>query len=290
MKPGIYENLPFEQYLDIDAISNTALGNMALSPRHYLHCVELDRCKPLVLGSLVHCGRFEPMAIAERYAVMPDFHLDKENVTGNGELSTSKSTRYTKARTAEFVHANQDKEVVSAGWYQEAKDIVSSLYSDLPSRTILAADQYELTLVWEDAETGLLCKARLDAVKHSCHIADLKTTADLSGFANSFYRYGYYRQAAHYQEGWARLTGEILSFWITAVEKSKPFCVMTAPVAQSSIEFGFNERAELLAKIVECEQAKHWPGPESPDEWRIPEWAEAKQPLDLIINGEKVSI
>jgi len=290
MKPGIYENLSFEQYLDIDAISNTALGNMAISPKHYYHAVALDRCKPLVLGSLVHCGRFEPMAIAERYAVMPDFHTDEANATDKGEKSTSKATRYYKAKTAEFTQANRDKEIVSAEWYQEAKDIVASLYCDGLSRTILAADHFELTLVWRDIETNLLCKARCDAVRRGSHIADLKTTAELASFKKSFFNYGYYRQAAHYQEGWATLTGEILPFWITAVEKAKPYCVQTAPVADAAIEFGKQERTRLLEQIAECQAANDWPGPPSPDEWCVPEWAANSEPVELLINGEKVSI
>lgn len=290
MNPGIYENLPFTDYLDIDAISNTALGNMALSPRHYFCAVELERSKPLVLGSLVHCGRFEPMAVAERYAVMPDYHLDENNITGTGEKSTSKTTRYYKQQAAAFQAACRDREVVSAEWYDEAKSIVASLYADEASRNALAADDYELTLVWEDIETGLLCKARLDAVKRGTHLADLKTTAELATFAKSFHRYGYYRQAAHYQEGWAVLTGEILPFWITAVEKSKPFCVATAQVGEEAIEFGRDERVKLLRQIVECERTNSWPGPPAPEFWTVPEWVLNAEPVDLIVAGEKVSI
>lgn len=290
MKPGIYENLPFTDYLDIDAISNTALGNMAKSPRHYFYAVELERSKPLVMGSLVHCGRLEPLSIAERYAVMPDYHLDPANTTDKGEPSTSKATRYCKQHTAAFIAANDRKEVVAEEWYAEAKGIVEALHADQASRGILAADKYELTLVWNDSETGLLCKARLDAVKAGCHLADLKTTIDLESFAKSFYRYGYYRQAAHYQEGWATLTGEILPFWITAVEKSKPYCVQTAPVHEEAIEFGRDERAKLLQQIVECERTNSWPGPSAPSAWHVPEWAQNAEPVDLIFNGEKVSI
>lgn len=290
MKPGIYERLDFAEYLAIDAISNTALGNMARSPRHYRNAVELERAKPLVIGSLVHCGRLEPLAIAERYAVMPDYHLDPGNKTGGGEESTSKATRYVKELTAKFCEANRDKEIVSRDWYAEARAVVESLHADTDSLAALSADAYELSLVWEDDTTGLPCKARLDAVKHGSHITDLKTTADLTTFGKSFFRYGYYRQAAHYQDGWATLTGEVLPFYLSVVEKCQPYCVQTARVSDAAISFGREERQRLLTQIVECQANEEWPGPAAPAEWTLPEWATAGAPLDLIVNGEKVSL
>lgn len=293
MKPGIYDNLSFADYLAIDAISNTSLGLVERSPRHYRERVELESCKPLVLGSLVHCGRLEPLAIGERYAVCPDYHLDDANLTTSGDVSRSSTTKYVKAKVAEFAEANRDKEVVPRDWYQEMVAIVTSLHGDTRANELLnAAGRVELTLVWEDDSTGLLCKARIDKEAASIgKFADLKTCADLQAFERSIARYGYHRQAAHYQDGWATLTGELLEPWIIAVEKAKPYCVKAAPIHEETLERGYERRRNALATIQECHETGSWPSPPAPSSWKVPEWELAgSESLSLVVDGQSIEV
>lgn len=289
--PGIYEGVPFSDYIAIDAISNTRLGMMERSPAHYHANVELERTKPLALGQLIHAGRLEPLSIAERYAVMPDYHLDPDNVTTNGQRSTMSTTRYVKERAAEFMHANGDREVVSREWYGEMSLIVGSLCRDEAANKIFnCPGPVEVTLVWNDDVTGLLCKARLDKLCVG-HFADLKSCAELESFERNIARYGYHRQAAHYRAGYAALTGELIWPWIVAVEKSAPYCVMTAPVDEESLIRGEERRRAAIDRIAECKQSNHWPGPPSPRSWRVPEWElNSGDPLELIMDGEAVTL
>jgi hypothetical protein len=290
---GIYDNISFGDYLAIDAISNTSLGLVERSPRHYHERVELEQCKPLVIGSLVHCGRLEALALAERYAVCPEYQFDDENLTTNGEQSRSATTKYVKTRIEEFAAANRDKTIVPRDWFQEMVAIVTSLNCDRLANEILnTPGRVELTLVWEDDSTGLLCKARID--KEAAGIgkfADLKTCADLSAFERSIARYGYHRQAAHYQDGWATLTGEILEPWIVAVEKAKPYCVKSAPLHEETLERGYERRREALRTIADCHESGSWPGPPSPTSWKVPEWELAgTESLSLVVNGQSVEV
>ena len=291
LSPGIYPDLTFEEYLAIDALSNTRMGQLAKSPAHYKANVELENVKPLVIGRLTHCGRLEPMALAERYAVQPDFHLDQRNVTDKGLKSTSSVTRWVKEMEANFESANEGKEIVSASWYREVKSIVASLHSDSTANEIFnEPGRVELTLVWTDDETGILCKARLDKEGRD-RITDLKTTLDLSAFPRSIARYGYHRQGAHYRNGWATLTGELLDFWIVAVEKSAPYCVQSAPLNEDSIECGELKRRELMRLLADCMESDKWPGPPAPSSWRVPEWEmSAGDSLALTIGGETVNL
>lgn len=293
MLTGIYDNVSFVDYLAIDAISNTSLGLVEMSPRHYHERVELEQCKPLVIGSLVHCGRLEALSLAERYAVCPEYQFDTENVTANNEPSTSTATKYVKKRIGDFAAANRDKTIVPRDWYQEMVAIVTSLNCEQLANEILnAAGRVELTLVWEDDSTGLLCKARIDKEASAIgKFADLKTCAVLEAFERSIARYGYHRQAAHYQDGWATLTGEILEPWIIAVEKSKPYCVKAAPLHEETLERGYERRRNALAKIAECHESGSWPGPPSPSSWKVPEWELAgTESLSLVVNGQSVEV
>lgn len=293
MITGIYDNISFADYLSIDAISNTSLGLMEKSPRHYHERVELEQCKPLVIGSLVHCGRLEPLALAERYAVTPDYQFDDDNKTTNGDQSRSSTTKYVKDRIAEFASANRGKEIVPRDWYQEMVAIVTSLHGDpLASEILNAPGRVELTLVWEDDITGMLCKARIDkeAAKLG-RFADLKTCADLEAFERSIARYGYHRQAAHYQDGWATLTGEILEPWIVAVEKAKPHCVKSAPLHEEALERGTERRSDAMRKIAACHESGCWPGPPAPSSWKVPEWElSGSESLSLVVNGQSVEV
>ena len=290
MKPGIYHDLDFDDYLEIDAVSNTSLGAMKQSPLHYHSRTTLEKTKPLVLGSLTHCGKLEPLAIAKRYAVMPDFHLHEDNRTQKGERTESKNTTYVKTQAAAFRTFHQDKEIVPLGWYEEMVSLVQSVANNPTACFALNCVHQELSLVWEDVEFGILCKARLDAVTPGSHIADLKTCAELAKFPRSIATFGYHRQMAHYQEGWHALTGETLPTWIVPVEKAPPFCCQAAPMGGEAISEGRSERRDLIRQIVECTEAGEWPGPESPQEWTLPAWALNQEPVSLTVGGQKVSL
>ena len=291
IKPGIYEDLSFEEYLQIKAISNTYLGQLKRSPRHAKSTIIDDKQKHFVVGSLIHCGRLEPAAFDQRYAVLPDFHLDEENVTTSGERSYSKSTKYTKQKTEEFQADNTGKEIVSGSWYREAKSAVESLYQDEESNELFnEKGNFELTLVWNDVDTGLLCKARMDKCGQG-RFVDLKSCKSLESFPRSLAVFGYHRQMAHYQEGYSVLNGEVLTPWIVAVEKESPFCVQSAPLCEEALQAGIRERERLIKLHLECERTNNWPGPESPTKWRVAEWAlDDGEELELIVNGQKVSL
>jgi exodeoxyribonuclease VIII len=271
---GIYPGLSFADYLAIDAVSNTRLALMEQSPAHYKARVELERTKPLVLGSMIHCGRLEPSAFALRYAVCPDYHLDILNCTEKGLPSQSKATRWCKEKVDEFMANAGDREVVSREWFDEMSTIVAALCRDeQANRLFNDKGDVELTMIWVDPETGLLCKGRIDKVCQSFGaFDDLKSVAELAAFERSIARYGYHRQASFYQWGYEQLTGETLTPWITAVEKSAPYCVMSAPLCEEALERGHERWRTALNRIAECTASNHWPGPKSPSAWRVPEW------------------
>ena len=273
MNPGIYENLPFDEYLAIDAFSNTAMGQLDKSPKHYRECKIDGKQKHFTIGSMVHAARLEPVEFCKRYAVEPAFHLDDDNKTDTGKPSTSKVTRYVKEKRADFQTAEQ-REIVSADWYNDTMEYVTALYFDSVTEELLnASGPFELTLVWNDPETGILCKGRMDkAVPVSGEFVDIKTCADIAKFSKSFTDFGYYRQMAHYRNGYAVLTGELLTPWICVVEKQSPYCVQAAPVDEDSLDYGDSECKRLLQLLSECQESDHWPGPESPNAWRVSDW------------------
>lgn len=291
-KSGVYLDVPFEDYTKWDAVSNSRLSRMAVSPRHYVTPVKYSS-PALAFGSLTHTGRLEPLALAERYAVQSDWHLDDANENAKGVKTDSKATSYYKNKLREFTKVNAGKEVVSRDDFNRMAAIVRSIDADQTARSLFnEPGPVEVSMVWDDPETGLRCKGRIDKVcSESSRMADLKTTADLRKFPKSIANFGYHRQAAFYQRGWAVLNGgELLEPWLVPVESTPPHCVQSAPVSAVAIAIGEEELNDLLHKVAECHERGEWPGPDGPDSWELPEWATNTKPLELTIGGTTLKV
>lgn len=273
--PGIYNNIPFEEYCSWDAYNNSSLGPALLSARHYQHSKASVReeTSALSFGRLAHEGRLEPASVLDRYIVMPDL---TQGILVKGEPAQKpKGTTEYGRRVKHWMETNAaGKSVVEQDEFDRLKGLLSSLWGNETSRRwFTSMGAAEVSLVWEDRITGVLCKCRIDKVVHKQLIADLKTTRDVIRFDRSIETYGYDRQAAFYLDGWYELTGERAQFGIAAVESDAPFCVRAAPMKASTIATGRQKYRQALQTILEAELSGQWQGPESPEFWELPAWS-----------------
>lgn len=289
-RPGIYHALNFTDYLAIDAVNSSSLGLLKKSPRHYKYSPPQLETSALALGTLTHAAVLTPLEVIATYCVMPSFAQDPRNVTGDGAPSTSR-TKWVQEREKEFRSMHEGKVFCSQSDYDAMLAMAQSIADCPDARDLLQGKGHsEVTIVWEDPDAGLVCKGRIDR-ECSPRLGDLKTSVDLKKFRHSLKDYGYYRQMAFYVDGWARLTGEVLEPWIVAVEKSAPYCVQCAPLDSETLEFGRREYKRLLAELAECMETNHWPGPPSPECWRLPDWAmQDEGGVELIVGGQAVSL
>lgn len=288
-EPGIYADVPFEQYLSWKAVSNSRLSRARRSLLHFKEEANYDS-PALRIGRFIHCGVLEPLAIQMRYAVMPPFELDKDNCTAAGAPSTSTGTTYYKNKVREFKAANQGKEVVEQSEYDMLLGISKSLNRSTRAREYLAdPGETELSIVWVDPETGLLCKARIDFLNSG--INDLKSCADAMNFSKSIANYGYHRQGAFYRAGYQVLTGKLLPFRLIAVEKDKPYGVRAAPLNEDAIEVGESEVRETLRAIKGAYDSGTWPCYDDPSSWCLPSYYQScNEPIELTIDGKTINI
>lgn len=289
-EPGIYPKVDFAEYMRWEAVSNSSLFAAAKSMAHY-RCRQAPEETPAMrLGSLCHTGRLEPLAIAERYVVMPQFEFEVR--TASGDLPANpKATKAYKEKVAEFERVNHGKTVVTQGQYNTMVGLVSALSAHRRATEYLNLGQYEVSIVWRDVETGLLCKGRIDCwQKAESRVTDLKTTADASAAEKLIYNRAYHRQLAMYCDGLETLTGREQRGALIFAETSEPFGVRAAPLSEEAIEAGRDDYRRLLRQIAECRESRHWPGYDSPDEWSVPAWLTNDEPLDLVIDGESVRL
>lgn len=298
-EPGIYPNVDFDEYLDWDAISNSRINLARRSLAHFRANASLESTPGIRIGSLSHCGKLEPLMLARRYAVMPRFEDDESNLTAKGEKPDSpRSTKYYREKAKEFETVNSDKQIVSQSEYDRMVAIVTSLNEHPRSCEYFGAPgPMEIAIVWDDPETRLRCKARLDKYTPGTRIVDLKTytpeqgyLSPLDKFVRSIANYGYHRQMAHYQNGVSVLTQTRCEPALVVVENVAPYCVMAARMNEEWLEIGRREVAETLRAIRDAYDRNTWTGYESPDAWFVPNWYGANENVSLIIGGEMIEV
>ncbi len=288
--PGIYRNVPFEIYLGWNGISNSKLNVAKRSLAHYRCERTVEETPAMRLGTLCHTGKLEPLALAQRYVVMPPFE-DQVRKPDGSQYDKPKATAQYRELVETFQVANLDKVVVTQAEFDVMLGVVTSISQHERAAKALTGES-EICLIWTDPETGLTCKGRVDCLNISeRRIGDLKTTNDASRFESVVYDRGYHRQMSFYLDGLRVLTDEPwFAADLVAVETSAPYCVRSAPLSDRAYEDGQREFRELLSKIKECHESGDWPGYDSPDAWDRPTWFKQDDSVELIFGETKVTL
>jgi hypothetical protein len=286
--PGLYPDTNWDTYASWNAISNSRLKPAIKSMRHFLQQTPVEETEQMRLGTLIHTGKLEPLALAERYVVMPRFE-DRIRKPDGGYFDKPKATAAYRAMVAEFEEeqAKLGKIIVEQEHFERMKAVVRSLDSNEVAREVLnQLGQVEISIAWLDALTKLHCKGRIDKLTESGLVVDLKTTEDITEFPKRFANLAYYRQMAFYCDGVQMVTGREYEPWIVVVETTAPYSVQAARVSEDALEYGRDEYRRLLRQIAECEESGEWPGPENPAEWGLPAWIEKGRSSKVTFHGK----
>lgn len=262
LQPGVYLDVPFDQYLKLPALSNSFLCGFERSAGY----AEWSQNAPFDseaesatdLGSLVHTLALEPESVTNRYLVMPELKL----TTNAGR---EKASEY----EAQAVAAGLIP--VSRAEFRKAQLMADSMLAHPDMRMWLrAASGYsEATILWRDAETGLLCKARCDRlvfVPGGVVIFDVKTIARLDKLNRWYVQdYGYDRQRAHYTEAAWSLGVESVWFYFGFVSSSlniKRYPVRYVELGAELVASGYEKQRARLAKYKQCLEFNDFSGAE----------------------------
>lgn len=288
LKPGIYDDVDFADYLSWECVNNSSLSSLIQSPAHYQAYKIVDRhteSDALRFGTFCHAGKLEPIQIAERYVVMPAFEDELRD-----EFKNPKASNKYKEKVQKFEEVNAGKEIISQDWFDKLLGIYKSLSENQRAVDYFnGSGQTEISIVWDDPATGIRCKGRIDKLNdHARLLVDLKTTQNGADFPKAIANYHYDRQAAFYLDGLAILTGQKYRFAIVAVEKEPPFAVRAALLSDACVANGRRQYRRCLDLLAECRTSEEWPSYEDPDEWELPAWA--MEAIDLNVNGTLIRI
>lgn len=148
--------------------------------------IETPETDALIFGKLAHCMLFEPEEVEKRFLI----------------LDWGTKTRGTK-KHEEAKAANPDKILVSPDEYQKAGKMLSALMDHRLAREIIKDAYCEVPFAWTDEQTGLPCKAKIDAYKNTPYglvLIDYKTSSSIEDVLRYGQKLQYPIQSAFYCE------------------------------------------------------------------------------------------
>lgn len=245
----IIKNLSYKEYDKVEGISNSKLNEIWKSPAHYkLSLEERKETDALKLGSLVHCLILEPDNFDRDFAVAPN--IDKRS-NANKEIY------------AIFEQENAGKLIVTNEQFELAKMLTEKvMQNEIANKLLSGKGENEIALFWEDEETKVKCKAKLDRIKNGI-VIDLKTTrsAQPDDFMRSAYEYGYHRQSAWYSDGYEQCFKEQpKGFVFIAIETVPPYNVAVFEATELFKEIGRIEARKNLQTYKTCKETDNWFG------------------------------
>jgi len=242
-EPGLYKQISHDDYHALEYVSNSYLGRLNKCPASSQ--VASEDTAAMQFGRAFHLCVLEPKLFEPQIAVFPD-GIDRRTKDG-------------KAAYADFLESSKGKTVISATDQQTIFNMALSIYNHPFAKTVILEGRSEMTVIWQDKQTGLMCKARPDRIPDGDHgvLLDLKSCTDASpdAFTRSVRKYGYDRQAGMYIEGYnAVCNGKVDAFIFIAVEKSEPYRVECYTLEDTWREFGRSEFHRLLEKELKCRE------------------------------------
>ncbi len=255
METEINFGMPDKEYFAIDAINQSRLKLAAKSPAHY-QANAGGPSNPLV-GLAFHAkmsGTFDGIYCPPRQCT---------GVLKNGNPCKNAAKAVTDKGLFCGVHICGEptgQEILT----QPEFEIVVGMAAK--AKTLCSGNHYEVVILWDDRETGLRCKAKLDLIQsNGANIVayDYKSCADASpaGFKSACCRYGYDIQAAFYMRALQAVYSPCLTeFNFVAVEKEPPFSGAVYSLDGDWMALADSRVSSLLQIVKNCTDANVWPG------------------------------
>jgi hypothetical protein len=263
-EPGVYRGIPDGEYRTLPGLSSTGVKRMLDSPAVY----DWYRRNPqppkteFDLGHAVH-NRVLGVGTGE---VIVEGHWNTK--VAKEAVAEARKAGSTPLKPEQAAHADELADAVLAH-----PDASLLLTGGLP----------EVSLLWDDPDTGVRCKGRLDYWHESAAVVvDLKTGRDAQPrwFGRHAADYGYPEQAEHYSNGVEVLTGVRPRFLHVCVQTDGPPLVSVCDLADFADIAAVNVAA-AVEMYRDCTEAGIWPGiPHGIHKIQAPRWYSAHDTLE----------
>ncbi len=253
-------DMSFEEYKAIDAVNNSTLKLVAVSPALVLwdkECPKDDEDDDAgVFGNALHCIVLEPNEFDKRYAVAP---------------TSPRNTKEGKAEHAEFELTVGDRIVIGAKDKRKLVLMWGSVMAHPEARAIIDACKKEVTYICDHGTHKT--KSRHDLNSKKLRISgDLKSIDPgnkpfAKAWADAVEERCYDEQEAHYRHDFKHETGEDLKdFFFIAVSKRKTlgrYETHVMRLTKEQRENGEKLRKRNTKRYLECLKSGKFPGIET---------------------------
>lgn len=289
-KPGIYPNIDFETYQSWDAVNASLIKAFLRVPamaEFRMNEPEEDKIA-YVKGRLFHLLLSDPKAAdSEFICTPPTYTSDKgEEKPWHGGAKICKQWKAQQLASG--------LTIIPADDMADAVGMASALRKHPKLGALFDQAEVEVSVVWQDPGSGILCKGRWDIYKRGSGIV-LDPKSSRSAAADAFfamaYRYGYHIQCAMYVDAMLILDppkkGEVPWFVFGVVENFPPYLVRqfdvfddSAAVSFPFIDLGRKTYKSLLPAIKHCMETGKWPGYED-GEMMLPPWVKDAEAFEM---------
>lgn len=272
-EPGAYADIPMDDYhrnpnlLPGPSLSSSGAKKIsAQSAYHYWYDSPLNPNRPPEdQKPFFNIGK-----AAHDMLLMGDDWRNKYFVLPEGFTSTAKN---------KFAEAIEERDAaIEAGIpilrFQDAKvveEVTKAIGANGDAINALSNGLPEMTIAWQDKETGVWLRARPDWLPYSIiNGSDVRVVTDLKflaqthcrphGFSKALFDFGYHQSAAFYDDGIEAIYGKRATNWLfIAVEKEAPYSVSVYELPQEDVERGRAQNREAIKTFAKCLETGKWP-------------------------------
>ena len=209
-----------------------------------------DRVQRMAIHSLI----LEPDEFPYQYAVVPD-GVNRQSKAGKEFFAEIEA---------------EGRFPLKPEHYDEARLCAAAALANPTIRYVLSlGGQHDASLYWEDALTGVVCKARPYFMVEPCKampnglIMSLHTceSAAEADFARAADTYGYNQRAEWECRGFRHLFGTDTPpvYVFAALERSYPFATNVWPVGAEAFALAAHENSATLDDYADCLKRDNWP-------------------------------
>lgn len=278
--PGIYLDIPSAVYHSLIAVSSSKLKRFRNLPSTCLDPF-VDTWES-TLGSASHAYSIEGKEVFDaQYVVAPQFPPPADFA---GKVW--KATAAYKLKVAEFEASliGSGKTILDDEQGAAVLGLDRELRVNPASRRFMETkSQGELTVIWHDKGTGLLCKARIDWYLDGIP-TDYKTTGQIDRFYSQMINLNYATQGAFYSMGLIAHGVEVKTFCFLVGETSGTYRIRTGFLGGGDngrewLDYAIADTERLVGLYKECMDRNYFPN------FRIPLHVgslDQIQPFDLM--------
>lgn len=274
--PGVYHGISDEEYHSWRAL-NASLLRSGHTEREWQHAIANPK-KPtgaMRLGTLIHQRVLQP-SVFKSLDLREVENVDMPVCDGRKRASKRTLAEGSVPETWEQAAVQCGGIPIVDGWRDYLESMAAMIYSNPEVARLfehVRDDERELSIVWEDKGTGVLCKARIDALSRmpddddgapAYYPIDIKTSQAIGDvFAGEVFNLGYDIAFAHYCDGLHHAHGldraRIRPVWVV-LQKQPVLDCQVQHMDPAYLEVGRTRLVSLKARYARALLTGKWPG------------------------------